>query len=426
MLTMNEPALRLVQQYLQPAPLPYDDPLFSQLYHDLNDFVRQNTGKVFEHRRPVAIYGERGIGKSTAMHGVLVAGLARHLVERPLPVVVEVTGASAAENLDALQQFFYRAIISGIARVGLQRNRLELAKKIAERYGPRVGRKITEAAALIFPPVALAAEGVEQVLKGVLGRLHVKELDILLSSREANLQQIADSTLRELERDNYVPILIVDELDKVRDDVLLSDFFDGNQAFFQGRRLIQSLSYTFGESTREALMSSVRRFSEVELFRGISSLKDVEAIVLSRVRLGLAQAGTTNPDEEARTLFPNDTLKALANVSAPNTNMLLNRAYSAVEQAIALRSEIIRPEFLQHDLGPIPSELETLILRQLSKSKAGPTEVASRLHKTKQSVSRALLKMTGQGWVSRTGEGKRSYYAITERGYLALRLASRK
>ena len=42
-------------------------------------------------------------------------------------------------------------------------------------------------------------------------------------------------------------------------DTVLSDFFDGNQAWFQGKQGIISLTYTFGESIKEAVASSAKR-----------------------------------------------------------------------------------------------------------------------------------------------------------------------
>ena len=95
--------------------------------------------------------------------------------------------------------------------------------------------------------------------------------------------------INHLEENGSLPVFAIDELDKVSSDTLLSDFFDGNQAWFQGKRGIISLTYTFGEAIKEATTSSVRRLSKVEIFPGVTKQEDAKKIIYQRAFVGLSQ-----------------------------------------------------------------------------------------------------------------------------------------
>ncbi|MFX0210934.1 MAG: hypothetical protein ACFFDT_33455, partial [Candidatus Hodarchaeota archaeon] len=220
-------------------------------------------------------------------------------------------------------------------------------------------------------------------------------------------------------------IFVIDELDKVSSDTLLSDFFDGNQSWFQGKRGILSLTYTFGESIKETVASSVRRLSTVEMYPGVSTQKDAEKIIHSRAFLGISQIQKNEKIVEQTTqeVFPPETIKTILNVSAPNTYLMLERTYEAIQRAIELKSETVKPEHVYKEEREIkiPTQLEYQVLTILDKGRATPTDTADRLDKQPPSITRVLKGMMIKDWVTRVGSGKRAYYSLTARGASAIR-----
>jgi len=61
------------------------------------------------------------------------------------------------------------------------------------------------------------------------------------------------------------------------------------------------------------------------------------------------------------------------------------------------------------------------MLKELSKGRLTPTEVAGRLDKTSPSIVRALKKLMNKNWVTRVGVGKRAYYSLTALGDAAIK-----
>ena len=111
------------------------------------------------------------------------------------------------------------------------------------------------------------------------------------------------------------------------------------------------------------------------------------------------------------------------NVSAPNTYLMLKRTYEAIQRAIESKSKIVMPEhiFKEETEVEIPTPLEYQILKELSKGRLIPTDVAGRLDKTSSSIVRSLKGMMNKNWVTRVGVRKRAYYSLTARGDAAIR-----
>ncbi|GAH42331.1 unnamed protein product, partial [marine sediment metagenome] len=214
-------------------------------------------------------------------------------------------------------------------------------------------------------------------------------------------------------------------LDKVNLDTMLSDFFDGNQSWFQGKRGMLSLTYTFGESIKESVVSSVRRLSTVEMYPGVITQGDAEKLIHSRAFLGISQIqkNEKSATETTQKLFPPETIKTILNVSAPNTYLMLERTYEAIQRAVDSKSKTVMPEhvFKEEIELEIPTELEYQILKQLSKGRLSPSEVAGRLNKASSSVVRSLKGVMNKNWVTRVGVGKRAYYSLTARGDAAIK-----
>lgn len=420
---MTKRKFLVIQQYLSKDVLMYYDELFSSIYHDVGGFTNQQSIKVFQQGRRLSLYGVRGVGKSTAMNGILYFGLKNHQLPKPLPITIKVSGASAIENSTELQDKFYRSVLAGIIEARNIKKKVNILAEMAKNYAPWIAHKITEAAGLIFPPIALSSDIAEKGVKWLLKKLNQKEIEYLITSKDVDVQHSTDLLISYILERDVEPIFIIDELDKVRDDSILSDFFDGNQSWFMQKRVILSLSYTFGESIRSAVVSSVRRFSDVEPFQGVLSIEDASKIILSRAFVGLSQL---IKDEKkayvnANKIFPKETIKTLVDVAAPITHLILEKAYKAIENAIFESSDVVEPRhvLLEEEAVEKPTELELSVLNELNKGKLTPIDLAEILSKHKSSISRILSQMMKKNWVTRTGLGKRAYYSITEKGLSA-------
>lgn len=156
--------LQVAKQFMVKELTSYQDELFSVLFWDVSRFSQGIANRVFgQSDRRISIYGVRGLGKTTAMQGALWAGLRGKNTENFIPVNVVVLGARGVGNQRQLSEIFYRSVITGVNQVAKASGfKNEVAKAVA-RYSPWVARKITEAAGVVFGPVALASEVSEKV-----------------------------------------------------------------------------------------------------------------------------------------------------------------------------------------------------------------------------------------------------------------------
>jgi DNA-binding HxlR family transcriptional regulator len=122
-------------------------------------------------------------------------------------------------------------------------------------------------------------------------------------------------------------------------------------------------------------------------------------------------------------IFSEETIKAILNVSAPNTYLMLERAYEALSKAIEARSPTVQPRhvIVEEEEIIIPTDLEFLILSELSKGRLTPSDISERLDKKSSSIVRSLSGMRKKNWVTRVGAGKRAYYSLTAKGDSAMR-----
>jgi len=186
-----------------------------------------------------------------------------------------------------------------------------------------------------------------------------------------------------------------------------------------------ALTYTFGESMKESVATSVRRISSIEVYPGITTEEDATRIIRSRAYLGISQV-QKNEDASnviAEEIFPHETIKAILNVSAPNTYLLLERAYASIANALEAKSTTIQYEhvFTEEEELTVPTELEYQIFCELFKGRLTPADISDRLEKKSSSIVRALARMMKRNWVTRVGAGKRAYYSLTSKGDSALR-----
>jgi len=413
------------QQFMTRELVSYEDELFCVLYHDIGGFAARYTPKITSQERRISIYGTRGVGKTTAMQGVLWNALSASEEAKIMPVTITVKGAKAASDIKQLEDAFYRSVISGVLEVAEFKKKAGKLKEGTQKYAPWIARKATEAFSVIFPPLALASDLAEKGMKWLVGKLKQSDIETILTSTAIDARHVADVLIRRLEETDALPIFVIDELDKVSSDTLLSDFFDGNQSWFQGKRGIMALTYTFGESIRETVTSSVRRLSTIETYPGVIAQGDAEKIIHSRALLGISQVQKSEKMaiETVREIFPPETIKAILNVSAPNTYLMLERTYEAIQRAIDSKSKIVVPEHVSREETEteIPTHLEYQILRELGKGRLTPTDIVGRLDKASSSIVRSLKEMMNKNWVTRVGIGKRAYYSLTAKGDAAIR-----
>jgi len=423
MASMKE--LAAAQQFLVRDLTTYEDELFNFLYCDIGDFASSKSKEIVNQGRRISIYGVRGVGKSTAMQGILWSALTTFKNVRLLPVTVTVTGANSADSLRDLEDLFYRSVIAGVVQSSYFKRRQQRLKDGASRYAPWIARKITEASALLIPPLALASDLAEKSVKWLVSRVKRPDVETMLASKEFDAKQTAELLLNRMLDDGLVPVFAIDELDKVNDDAMLSDFFDGNQSWFQGKHIVTTLTYTFGESMRNALATSIRRFASVETYPGITSETDVEHILRVRAQVGVSQIERNEGSARriAEEVFPSETIRAILNVSAPNTHLMLERAYQAIGNAIQSKASQVLPAHVIEEKAETqgPTELERLILRELRKGRLTPTDLSQKLDRKAPSIVRSLAKMRKDNWVIRVGAGKRAYYFLTPQGEAAIR-----
>lgn len=426
MLTMPQSKeLVAAQQFMTRNLISYEDELFSLLYRDIDDFAAKQAAKIINQKRTTSIYGPRGVGKTATMQGVLYQALDETTEDTIIPITVTVKGANTASNTKELNDVFYRSVLSGILDVSKFKRRENSLTEGTKRYAPWVARKMTEALSIVFPPLGLASDASEKGMKWLIGQLHKPDIESILASKDTDTRHVVDILIRHLEETGASLVFVIDELDKVNSDTLLSDFFDGNQAWFQGKQGIISLTYTFGESIKETVASSVKRFSAVEMYNGVTKLEDAENIILSRAFIGVSQIcqneKTTN--EVIRTIIPPETIKSILNVSAPNTFLMLERTYSAIQKAIDAGSKTVTPSHVLEEETEtlIPTQLEHEIMKELSKGRLTPSDLSETLEKYSSSIVRALQEMMKKRWVTRVGKGKRAYYSLTMRGDAAMK-----
>ena len=418
-------SLAAAQQYMTKELTHTEDELFSLLYHDVGGFASRRASQIFDQGRRISIYGVRGVGKTTAMQGMLWHGLTASGMRNVIPITVTVRGARAASNLKELEDAFYRSVVAGILQTAEFKERRGGLRDATRRYAPWIARKITEASALIFPPLALASDVVEKSVRWLVSSLGQQNAQSVVTSTTIDIRQASESLIDRLDEMGIIPVFVIDELDKVVHDTLLSDFFDGNQSWFQGRGGAMALTYTFGESMKESVASSVRRISSIEVYPGITTEEDATRIIRSRAYLGISQV-QKNEDASnviAEEIYPHETIKAILNVSAPNTYLLLERAYTSIANALEAKSTTVQYEHVitEEEELTVPTELEYQIFCELIKGRLTPADISDRLEKKSSSIVRALARMMKRNWVTRVGAGKRAYYSLTATGDSALR-----
>ena len=215
--------------------MSYEDELFGLLYRDIDDFAAKQTPKIVDQRRTTAIYGPRGVGKTAAMQGVLCQALENAAEGTIIPLTITVKGANTASTMKELNDVFYKSVLCAVLETSEFKRRENALKEGTKKYSPWVASKMTEGLSLAFPPLALASDLSAKGMKWLMGQLHKPDIESILSSTDTDARHAVDILVRHLEENGAFLIYVIDELDKVGSDTLLSDFFDGNQGMVPGQ-----------------------------------------------------------------------------------------------------------------------------------------------------------------------------------------------
>jgi len=416
--------LLAAQQYVTRWLLNYDDEYFALLYHDIDDLAPSTATEVFQHGRSVSIYGVKGIGKTTLMHGILWYGLQNSQGQKFLPVIVSVTGANSVQNLAELEDKFYRAVLLGLILSNTVNERWKQAKEHLSKFTPWVVSTAVSAVGLVFPPAALASDVAKEGTKKLLEKLGIAEAEKLLASRDIDPKIACDFIIKELGDKEVHPVFVIDELDKVLNESLLSDFFNGHQGWFQGKRTIISLSYTFGMSFKDATITSVKRFSELKRVNGVTTLEQFKSIMGKRLLLGISQINSNEKEarEIAEKIFAGEAYEKILNNYVPILHLMLEAAYRSLHRAVKGNStQVLLSDTVEESDNVIstPTKIESLILNKLSESNKSPADLANDLSRDTPTISRSLKSMLIKDWIGKMGGGKNVQYFIKQKGEAA-------
>jgi len=192
--------------------LSYDDELFPLLYYDIDDFSANAAPRVFSHGRSISLYGIRGVGKTTAAQGVIVAGLRSLKGRKYLPVSISVKRSRSVSSLAELEDRFYSSTLEAFLRVTTLRGRYGSVKKAVRNYAPWVAEKAVEASSLIYPPAFLASDVVKKAVEKLLEKAGFREPEKLTLAKDVDTRASVDFILDDLSREGVTPVCTVDEL----------------------------------------------------------------------------------------------------------------------------------------------------------------------------------------------------------------------
>jgi len=414
------------QQYLTRSLTRFDDELFPLLYKDFDSKALSIADQVFSQRRSVSIYGVRGIGKTTLMQGVFWQGLQKYQQEKFLPVNVSLTGANSASNQKELEEKFYRAVLEGLIVSGGIGRRYQRIKGILSSHVPWIAAAAVTAAGLVFPPAAAAAGGAQKGTKALLNKFGIKSVESLLISRDIDPKVAVNFILKELADRNIIPVFAIDELDKVPHDTMLTDFFNGQQGWFQDKICIIAISYTYGNSLNNLALTSAKRFSDLEFLEGVKTDVHLNEILNPRLLLGISdiEIKETKAKKTINNLFADEVPKQIVNSYTPIIHLMLEAANKAIKNANKMKAAKVDLLHLDGARGKItpPSETEGLILDLLVKKNMTPTELQKATGKGKSVIARVLSKMYSKHWISKLGKGKGVKYVIKQKGDAARHL----
>ncbi len=381
--------------------------------------------QVFEHGRSVSIYGVRGIGKTTLMQAVLWYGL-QNPSRKFLPVIVEVVGANSVLNQSELADKFYRAVLSGLISAGSLENKHSKIKSAVISHVPWIAASAVAALGLIFPPVAVSSRATQRALGALLDKLGIKEdgESSLLINKNIEPKIAVDFIVDKLTGSDVHPVFVIDELDKVPNDTMLSEFFNGNQGWFQGKRSIISLSHTFGQSVEKKIIESLGRFSQAQKIEGPTTTDQFKNVLYARLLLGVSniEPNESRAIQTVQSIFPDEVVEAIVNRYVPNLHLMLEHSYRAIQRARERKGRQLTLDDLEKfESAKIrePTEIELIILDILSRNTSSPKELIAKTGKNRGTITKGIKSLYSDDLIEKTGTGKNVKYSITQKGEAA-------
>ncbi len=414
--------LLAAQQHVTTWLLRYDDEFFGLLHQDINETPREIATQVFEHGRSVSIYGVRGIGKTTLMQAVLWHGL-QNPSRKFLPVVVEVVGASSVSSQSDLADKFYRAVLSGLISAGSLGNKHSKIKSAVGSHVPWIAASAVSVLGLVFPPVAVGSHATKKALGALLDEFGIKkEVEgSLLISKNIEPKIAVDFIVEKLADADVHPVFVMDELDKVPNDAMLSEFFNGNQGWFQGKRSVISLSHTYGQSVEKKMIESLGRISQAQKIEGPTAVDQFKKILHARLLLGISniEPNESRATKAVQNMFPDEVMAAVVNMYVPNLYLMLEHSYRAMQRARTRNgTQVILNDLEKFESNEIrePTGIEMKILNHLSKNSSSPRELIAKTGKNRGTITKGIKSLYSDGLIEKTGTGKSVRYSITQKG----------
>lgn len=423
--------LLAAQKYVTTWLLRFDDEFFGLLYRDINGTPKDLATQVFEHGRSISIYGVRGIGKTTLMQAVLWHGL-QNQSKKFLPVIVEVVGANSVSDQAELADKFYRAVLSGLISAGSLENKHNKVKSAVSSHVPWIAASAVSVLGLIFPPIAIGSRATQKAVGALLDKLGIKENgeSSLLINKNIEPKIAVDFIVERLVDSDIYPVFVIDELDKVPNDTMLSEFFNGNQGWFQGKRTIISLSHTFGQSVEKKIIESLGRFSQAQKIEGPTSVDQFKNVLYARLLLGISniEPNESRAMQTVQNIFPNEVIEQIVNRYVPNMYLMLEHSYRAIQKArLRKGTQLTLNDLEKFESTKIrePTETELKILDLLSKNASTPKELITKTKKNRGTITKSIKSLYSDDLIEKTGMGKNVKYTITQKGEAARALERR-
>jgi predicted transcriptional regulator len=343
-----------------------------------------------------------------------------------LPVIVEVIGANSVSNQSELADKFYRAVLSGLISAGSLENKHSKIKSAVGSHVPWIAASTVSALGLIFPPVAVGSRATQKVLGALLDKLGIKENgeSSLLINKNIEPKIAVDFIVENLADSDIHPVFVIDELDKVPNDTMLSEFFNGNQVWFQGKRSIISLSHTFGQSVEKKIIESLGRFSQAQKIEGPTTVDQFKNVLYARLLLGISnvEPNESHAIQTVQKIFPDEIIEAIVNRYVPNLYLMLEHSYRAIQRARERNGrQLMLDDLEKFESTKIrePTEVELKILNHLSKNASSPKELIAKTRKNRGTITKSIKSLYSDNLIEKTGTGKNVKYSITQKGEAA-------
>lgn len=124
-------------------------------------------------------------------------------------------------------------------------------------------------------------------------------------------------------------------------------------------------------------------------------------------------------------IFPDEVVEQIVNRYVPNTYLMLEYSYRAIQKARLRKTT----QLALNDLEKFestktrePTEIELTILDILSKNASRPKELITKTKKNRGTITKSIKSLYSDDLIEKTGMGKNVKYSITQKGEAARHL----